>query len=247
MKTLVSICMTLFLSFALSSNVAAANAPSAGVVKGVVLEVKSATNFTYLRLKTSEGEIWAAVLSTAIKEGAAVTIENAVVMKDFKSKALGKTFSSIVFGSLAAEGKMMSNGMTKPMMSPLAAGGNSAAAPIMPSPTVEMGKGERIAKASGAYARTVEEINKKAVELKDKTVVVRGKVVKYNNGIMDRNWIHLRDGTGSAKDASDDILVTMKSVVKPGDVITVKGVVHNDKDFGAGYSYKVLIEEATLQ
>ena len=39
-------------------------------------------------------------------------------------------------------------------------------------------------------ARTVAEILTKTAELKDKPVVVSGKVVKYNPGIMGKNWIH---------------------------------------------------------
>jgi hypothetical protein len=238
MKTLLSICMIVISSFVFLGVASANSAPTGGVVKGVVLEVKDVANFTYLRLKTSEGEIWAAVINTPVKKGAAVTIENAVVIKDFKSKALDKTFPSIVFGSLVGAEKNASSGH--------AASGSSATQTV-PGQNVEMGKGEHIAKASGANARTVEEIIKKAAELKDKPVVVRGKVVKYNAGIMDKNWIHLRDGSGSAKDGTDDILVTTTSAAKLGDVVTVKGIVRDGKDFGAGYNYKVLIEEATLQ
>ena len=76
---------------------------------------------------------------------------------------------------------------------------------------------------------------------------VQGKVVKYNAGIMDKNWIHLRDGSGSAADGNNDILVTTDANAKLGDVVTVSGVVHTNKDFGSGYTYKILIEEATLK
>ena len=102
-----------------------------------------------------------------------------------------------------------------------------------------------VPKATGANARTVAEVLTKGAELKDKSVVVRGKVVKYNASIMGKNWVHLRDGTGTAP--NNDILVTTTQPTKLGDVVTVKGVVHTDKDFGSGYAYKVLIEEATLQ
>jgi hypothetical protein len=105
----------------------------------------------------------------------------------------------------------------------------------------------RIPKAKGANALTVAEIVTKSAALKDKPVLVRGKIVKYNEGIMGKNWIHLRDGSGSAADNTNDVLVTTVNPAKLGDVVTVKGVVHADKDFGAGYSYKVLIEDATLQ
>ncbi|MBP6110656.1 MAG: hypothetical protein KA484_12410, partial [Rhodocyclaceae bacterium] len=68
-----------------------------------------------------------------------------------------------------------------------------------------------------------------------------------NPGILGKNWIHLRDGSGSSADNTNDIIVTTSSETQVGNVITVKGVVRTDKDLGAGYSYKVLIEDATLQ
>ncbi len=71
--------------------------------------------------------------------------------------------------------------------------------------------------------------------------------MKYNAGIMGKNWIHLRDGTGSAADKTNDVLVTTADEAKVGDVVTVKGVVRTDRDLGSGYSYKVLVEEAKLQ
>jgi hypothetical protein len=64
---------------------------------------------------------------------------------------------------------------------------------------------------------------------------------------MGKNWIHLRDGSGSPSDDTNDILVTSASETKVGDVVTVKGVIRTDKDFGSGYAYKVLIEEATIE
>ena len=77
--------------------------------------------------------------------------------------------------------------------------------------------------------------------------LVSGKVVKYNPGIMGKNWVHLRDGSGSAADSSNDILVTTQNPASVGAIVTARGIVRTDKDFGAGYAYKVLIEEATLQ
>lgn len=105
----------------------------------------------------------------------------------------------------------------------------------------------KVAKASGPNAKTVAEIITQAATLKDKTVDVRGKVVKVNAGIMGKNWIHLRDGSGSAAASTNDLLITSLNEVKVGDVVTAKGIVRTDKDFGAGYFYKVLIEEATFQ
>jgi hypothetical protein len=64
---------------------------------------------------------------------------------------------------------------------------------------------------------------------------------------MGKNWIHLRDGTGAEADRTNDVLVTTLDEVKLGDVVTLKGTVRTDRDLGSGYSYKVLVEDATLQ
>lgn len=220
MKALLAICMIVSSALAFAGENAAPHAPSS--VKGEVLEVIDVESYTYLRLKTKDGETWAAVGREQVSKGSEVTIENAMVMNDFESKSLKKTFKTIVFGTL---------------------GGAGIAAAARP---VDIGD-VHVARASGAHAHTVAEIVSGAAELKGKPVLVRGKIVKYNAGIMGRNWIHLRDGSGKDADNSNDILVTTHAQARAGDIVTVKGTVRNDKDFGAGYSYKVLIEEATLQ
>ncbi len=210
-------------------------APSPGpgaTVKGEVVEVKDVESYTYLRLKTKDGETWAAVAKAAIKPGAKVTVENVTVMNNFESKSLKKTFPTILFGNLAGAGLAANTGGDL----------NSPHAGIAKSADI----GDvRVGKATGANARTVAEISTKAKELKDKPVLVKGKVVKYNPGIMGKNWIHLRDGTGA--EGSNDLLVTTSQETRLGDIITIKGTVRVDKDFGAGYAYKVLVEDATLQ
>ncbi|HTZ00078.1 MAG TPA: hypothetical protein VMB75_09595 [Rhodocyclaceae bacterium] len=206
-------------------------AAPAAVVKGRVLEVKDVENYTYLRLKTKDGETWAAVNKTPVKKGAEVTIENPMFMSNFESKALKRTFQQIVLGNLGG------------------AGGQAGGMPPghgMGKPAAEVGD-VNVAKASGPDARTVAEVVGQSAALKDKTVVVRGKVVKYTDLVMGKNWIHLRDGSGTAVDGTNDILVTTTDQAKIGDVVLVKGVVHTDQDFGSGYAYKVLIGEATLQ
>jgi hypothetical protein len=231
MKTLLSILVISAATFAWAGEPTAATPPTSTVVKGEVLEVKDVESYTYLRLKTKDGETWAAVSKTPVAKGSKVTIEDVMVMNNFESKSLKKTFQTIVFGSLAGSyaqgrGEAMANS------------GNAKA--------TDMGD-VHVPKASGKNAFTVAEISTKAAELKDKTVLVAGKIVKYNPGIMGKNWIHLRDGSGSAADGTNDLLVTTMSEAKAGDIVTVNGMVRTDKDFGSGYAYKVLIEEATLR
>ena len=209
----------------------ARTAQTPAVVTGEVLEVKDVEVYTYLRLKTRDGETWAAVSRAPVKVGARVTIESPSVMKDFESKALKRTFPTIVFGSLAGTAG-------NDFASAHGSAPKSAAADTAPI---------KVPKASGPNARTVADIHTKASELKDKPVVVAGKVVKFNAAIMGKNWIHLRDGTGDAAKETNDLLVTTQSIAKVGDVVTASGVVRTNKDFGSGYTYKVLVEDATLK
>jgi hypothetical protein len=207
-------------------------APGTMTMSGKVLETKDVEGYTYLRLKTANGEQWAAVNKAPVKVGADVTIENANVMTNFESKTLKKKFDRIVFGTLAGSAPD---------------GGDMAAMHAgVSKPAADVGD-VKVAKATGPDARTIAEIVAKRTELKDKNIVVRGKVVKYTPSVMGKNWIHLRDGTGSAKDSTDDLTVTTNDSTKVGDVVLVKGIVHTDRDLGSGYSYKVLIEEAKLE
>jgi hypothetical protein len=105
----------------------------------------------------------------------------------------------------------------------------------------------KVAKATGPDARTVAEILSNKASLKDKPVLVRGKVVKFTPGILGKNWLHLQDGTGKPADGTHDVVVTTLDEVKKGDVVLVKGIVRTDRDLGSGYFYKVLVEDAKLQ
>jgi len=92
----------------------------------------------------------------------------------------------------------------------------------------------------------VEELFTQKTGLKDKAVTVKAQVVKFSPGIMGRNWIHLRDGSGKADKNTHDVTVTTQDDVKVGDVVTIKGTVKLDRDFGAGYAYPVIIEDAKV-
>jgi hypothetical protein len=63
---------------------------------------------------------------------------------------------------------------------------------------------------------------------------------------MGKNWIHLQDGSGDAKQGTSDITVTTQEQAAKGETITVKGTVRTKKDFGAGYTYPVMIEDAKI-
>jgi hypothetical protein len=72
-------------------------------------------------------------------------------------------------------------------------------------------------------------------------------VVKVNAGILGKNWLHLQDGSGSAADGTNDVLVTTQDAAAVGDVVTARGTVRTDVNLGMGYAYAVVIDEATVR
>ena len=81
-------------------------------------------------------------------------------------------------------------------------------------------------------------------QLAGKTIRVRGKAVKVSNAIMGKNWIHLRDGSGKA--GSNDLTLTTPATVLPGQLIVAEGTLARNRDFGFGYKYDILIEDASV-
>ena len=75
---------------------------------------------------------------------------------------------------------------------------------------------------------------------------MRGKIVKYNSQILGKNWLHLRDGSGSVEKMDHDLMVTTSTKVKVGDTVLVEGIVSLNKDFGAGYKYEVILDDAKV-
>ena len=209
-------------------------APAMGEpLTGQVLERLDAPPYCYLRLKTAKGEVWAAIPEAKVEKGSEVTVANAMLMTDFESKTLKRTFAEVYFGTLATAGA------TAAGSNPHAQAGQSGQSPK----AVKVGKVE---KASGADARTVSEVWTQKGSLNEKTVTVRGKVVKYSTGVMGKNWLHLQDGSGNRTKGTNDITVTTQDEVAVGATVTIRGVVRTNKDFGAGYSYAVIIEDAKV-
>lgn len=237
--------------------------PAPPALQGEVLETLNVEGYTYLRLKTASGEMWAAVPSVKVTKGSLVSIARPMMMQNFESKSLGRRFERIAFGELSqgkdlgpvggptlapgagtAVGKgagTMVGGLPSVAPGP---GPAPTAAPAVPAPAPA--KPVQVAKASGPDGKTVAEVVTGKAKLKDKTVVVRGEVVKVNNGIMGKNWLHLRDGSGQAADGSNDLLVTTTDSAALGDVVSARGTVRTDVTVGPGYAYAVMVEAAKL-
>ena len=114
-------------------------------------------------------------------------------------------------------------------------GGTASAAPKLDFSKIVKPKG----------GKTVQEVYQEKEKLNGKPVTLRAKVVKYNEAIMGKNWLHLRDGTG--KEPANDLTVTTRTKAKVGDTVLVEGLLALDKDLVAGYRYDVIIEDAKVK
>jgi hypothetical protein len=211
-------------------------------VTGKVTETMNAGNYTYVLVQHDALKTWSAALQFEVAVGDTVNIPQGSVMKDFKSPTLNRTFDWIIFASrVEVQGKESKE--TAPPLPP----GHPALSTTNPatpatSPPSEIKKGS-VEKAVGGY--TVEECYAKKRELTGQSVKVRGVAVKVTPAILGRNWVHIRDGTGTA--ATGDLTLTTMEEVKLGDTILVEGKVACDRDFGSGYKYSLLIEDAVTR
>jgi len=198
---------------------------------GQVLEHIAASPYSYVRIRTSKGDVWAAVNEARIEKGSKVTVSSPMLMKNFTSKSLNRTFDEIYFGSLAPEGAAATGAAGNPH-----AGSTSTAAPF----------DVNVAKATGSNARTIAETWAQASALEGKSVTIHGKVVKYNEGVMGKNWIHLQDGSGDVGQGTNDLTVTSTDATSVGETVSIAGTVHTNRDFGSGYVYRVIVEDAKV-
>ena len=93
--------------------------------------------------------------------------------------------------------------------------------------------------------KTVEQVFAEKKQLSGKRIHISGKVVKVNNGIMGKNFLHIQDGTGGPD--TSDITVTSQETANKGDKVDIEALVTLNRDFGAGYSYPLILEEAKIK
>ena len=88
---------------------------------------------------------------------------------------------------------------------------------------------------------TIAEIYARKQKLKGKTVRVRGQVTKFTAEVMGKNWLHIRDSS-----TLDDLTVTTDNTVAIDDVVILEGKLVLDKDYGYGYFYPLIMEDARI-
>ena len=204
---------------------------------GKVLETMDASGYTYVQVDTGSETIWAAAPQFAVKVGDDVVVPEGMPMPNFTSKTLDRTFDMVYFvpsvlvgGAESLDGQMPAD---HPPMT------NGSGKTTVETTDVDL---SGITVAEGG--QTVGDIHTKKAELNGKPVKVRGKVVKFSPQIMGKNWIHIQDGTGDA--GANDLTVTTSVTANTGDTVLISGTLSTDKDFGYGYAYDVIVEDAEV-
>jgi len=233
-------------------------APNAHQVKAE--EVIQTSAYTYVRVSSDGRDYWIATPKMEVKEGETYYWSEGSEMREFTSKELKRTFRSIFFlqnfssepitlakesatspqmgnqGQMNQAGQMGQAGQTGQNDQTGMTGMTGK------QPAIEHG-GISVKKIEGGV--TVAELFSKRKSFQGKVVKIRGEVVKFSAGIMNKNWVHLQDGT---KDGTNfDLTITTLDSVKAGDIVVFEGKVALDKDLGAGYFYEVILEDAMLK
>lgn len=228
MKLRVSLVLCLFAALCISL---AQPVFSENQISGKVVETMNSGGYSYVLLEKDGSKIWVAVPRMEVSVGSQVSFSPGMEMTDFESKTLKRKFDRIIFSGGPSAPAEAESGQKA------AAGEDKAAV---------AGEQTKVEKAAGANAYTVSEIHEKGADLAGKTVTLKGKVVKFSSGIMGKNWLHIQDGSGDPEKGNNDLVVTTKSEAAAGEIVTISGTLLKDQDYGFGYKYSVIIEDATL-
>jgi len=197
--------------------------------KIVVKEVLQATSYTYLKADQDGKDVWIAINKEEIPVGETLYYKDGLEMHDFKSNDLDRTFETVYFVQHISKVPIIPDVQPQSVM-----GSTEAKKPVLSRVEVEVEKPEGGVTIGDLYADPE--------KYADKSITIRGKVIKVNPAIMNRNWIHLQDGTGD--EVNFDLTVTTNDVPEVGDIVTYEGKIGLKRDFGMGYAYDVLLEDA---
>jgi hypothetical protein len=190
-----------------------------------VLEVLPTDKYVYLNVIENDEAYWIATRMQNIEVGQRYFYNNGLLKTNFESKEYNRIFEKVyLVGNLVPVSHGQSTEIKQPKSTKI------------PSKNIHV----NIAPKEGSIK--IAEILKSPSKFKGKQVQVTGTCVKINANIMGRNWIHLQDGSQD----DYDFVLTSSTAVPEGHVITMIGTLNLDRDFGSGYRYDVLIENAEI-
>lgn len=213
--------------------------------KFVVSEVIHTSNYTYLRAKEEDSEKWFAIPLKEVKVGETYYHGASMEMKNFASKELNRTFETIYFLEGISSTPVRAENIL-PAQDPEEDHHHISDN----SQTVKTGTGAvtdkkniKIETEKGSVSIADLFAGKKSFE--GKKVSVKGQVTKFSTGILNKNWIHIQDGTEHG--GKFDLTITSDQKVNIGDIVIFEGKITLDKDLGHGYFFELIMENAILK
>jgi hypothetical protein len=194
-----------------------------------VVEVIQGNSYTYIKAEENMAEKWMAVSKQEVQTGTVYYYDEALPMNNFHSKEIDRTFEEIFFVNSVST-TPIAQAQMKPLDGHMGKVDNQQNSAI----TLEKQAGEI----------TVAQIFANRSEYSAKEVEIRGIVVKINEQVMGKNWIHIQDGTSD--NGNFDLTATSTDLPNLNDEITIKGKIILNKDFGYGYTYEVIMEDAKV-
>ncbi len=230
--------------------------PQLAAFSGEIVEKQDVSPYTYVRLDDGAGnQLWAAIPQTPLEIGEKIALKGGSVMTNFTSKTLNRTFESIIFASGLVRGTDNKTARTPGGSNGSSSGAVQSKIGLSAMASKSSGGstraivsfiGDKVEKSTAQNGYTVGELFANAVNLNDRKVTVKGRVVKISPNIMGKNWLHIQDGTGDPATNTHDLVVTSSAIVEKGTITSLEGVLAAGKDFGFGYKYDVLIEDAVV-
>lgn len=192
-------------------------------------ETINTQNYTYVKVAKEDQKFWVAIPRQEVQVGNTYYFTESLLMEQFHSAELNRDFDQVFF---------VSNFYTE-AGNPV--GTTTTSIPDATEKATESGESVKVNLVPGAVS--LSELLANAAKYAGKKVKITGKCVKFNSGIMGKNWLHIQDGS----QGNPDLTVTTNGTVQVGAVVTLEGVITLNKDFGAGYKYDVIMEDAEIK
>lgn len=219
--------------------------PGDGYITVEVLKFEQVESYTYLLVKEKKAEYWVATSTMNAEVGQSYKYRGGLLMSNFHSEDLNRTFEDVLFLDQLIPLSSSNNhaGQEKPAMQgmhDMPAGMHPGNETTPGSSVVNEKADVKVASVEGAI--TIEKLFANMKSYEGKAVRIAGEVTKYNASIMERNWVHIQDGT--EHQGKYDLTATSIETFEVGSTVIIEGTVALDLDFGYGYTYEILLEEA---
>jgi len=188
----------------------------------------------YIYLNVTEGEetYWLATRSMEAKVGETYYYKEGLLKTNFESKEYNRVFDKVyLIGSLVS-----ANHANTVKVETVGDYSNTNQSQKEDIPM----HAEKMVQTKGSIK--IANLVKDPKKYEGKTIQLDGICTKINAGIMDRNWIHIKDGSQD----DFDLVITTDAYVPEGAAFTMKAVVVLNKDFGAGYKYDLILEQGVI-